>query len=70
MSGNKFSGKVYTATNVAAPRLAATNFIGILPRLLWPHRHWLEEVSAYVATAYNMARSGRHNTEINFLASW
>jgi hypothetical protein len=29
----------------------------------------LEEVSAYVAMAYDMARSGRHNTKKNFFAS-
>jgi hypothetical protein len=29
----------------------------------------LEEVSAYVAMAYDMARSGRHNTEKNFFVS-
>jgi hypothetical protein len=26
-------------SHVAASRFAATNFIKLLPRLLWPHRH-------------------------------
>jgi hypothetical protein len=36
------------------------NHTAILDRLL-------EEVSAYVTMAYDIARSGRHNTEKNFL---
>jgi hypothetical protein len=63
---------VRVATNVAAIRLAATDFITILPHRRWPGTliAWLEEVSAYVATAYDIARSGRHNTENNSLVSW
>ena len=38
------------------------NHTAVLDRLL-------EEVSAYVAMAYVMARSGRHNTKENFFAS-
>jgi hypothetical protein len=30
----------------------------------------LEEVSAYVATAHDIARSSRYNIENNFLISW
>ena len=67
----EISGRVCAATNVAAIDFITYNFTEITittPPLTRILDRLIKGGTAYVAMAYNIARSGRHNTKNNLLA--
>jgi hypothetical protein len=74
ISENKeFSGRVRAAKNVAAITLRQPQILLEFYRSYYKHTaifdRLFEEVSASAAMAYDMARSGGHNTKENFILS-
>lgn len=65
--GEDFSGDVGAATDLSIYNFTEiTTTTPLLTRIL---DRLIGEVSAYVAMAYDMASSGRHNTENTFFVS-